>query len=146
MTLFISQQYITDNFGNVSALNLSLTFSSGNGILLVDGLVELEKGYPLDNDAVLEIGEGRRQWRLSSDSFIITSADYSICSSGNTSYWSIPVVFLLNKGPRTIGTRRWVIEVSSIANSNIEVDTFKFTSPTIDVVTNPIEGTLSLIL
>ena len=145
MTLLINSQYITDNLGNVSSLNLNLTFLSGNGILLVDGLVTLEKGYSLDNDAVLEIGGEGRRWRPNSGSFVITSTDYSICSSGNTSYWSIPVVFLLTKGPRTVGTRRWVIEVPSIANLIIEVDTFNFTSPTIDVVTNPIEGTCTII-
>ena len=144
MTLFIRQQYITDNFGNVLSLALNLIFSSGNGILLVDGLVELGKGYSLDNDAVLEIGGEGRQWRPNSGSFVITSADYSICSSGNTSYWSIPVVFLLTEGPRTVGTRRWVIDVSSIAdNDNVsnKVDTFNFTTPTIDVITEPFEGT-----
>ena len=147
MTLFIRQQYITDNFGNVSSLNLSLAFAGEDGTLLLDGLVELEKGYSLDNDAVLEIGGKGQQWRPNSGSFIITSADYSICSSaGNTTYWSIPVVFLLTKGPRTVGTRRWVIEVPSIANLIIEVNTFNFTSPTIDVVTNPIEGTLYVII
>ena len=142
MTLFIRQQYITDNFGNVSSLALNLMSSDGNGKLLVDGLVELGMGYSLDNDAVLEIGGEGRQWRPSTSSFVINSADYSICSSGNTSYWSIPVVFLLTKGPRTVGTRRWVVGVSSIANSITEVDLFNFTSPTIDVVTNPIKGTV----
>ena len=119
-------------------------FSSGNGKLLVDGLVELGKGYSLDNDAVLEIGGEGQQWRPNSGSFVITSADYSLCSSGNTSYWSIPVVFLLTKGLRTVGTRRWVIDVSSIAdNDNVsnKVDTFNFTTPTIDVITEPFEGT-----
>ena len=144
MTLFIRQQYITDNLGNVSSLNLSLVFSSGNGILLVDGLMTLERGYSLDNDAVLEIGREGWQWRPNSGSFVITSADYSICSSGNTSYWSIPVEFLLTKGPRTVGTRRWVVELSSIANSITEVDLFNFTSPRIEVVTNPIEGTCTI--
>ena len=140
MTLFIRQQYITDNLGNVSSLNLTLVFASGNGILLVDGLVTLERGYSIDNDAVLEIGGEGRQWRPNSGSFVITSADYSICSSGNTSYWSIPVVFLLTEGPRTVGTRRWVIDVSSIANSITGADTL--TSIIIDVVTNPIESML----
>ena len=149
MTLFIRQQYITDNFGNVSSLALDFMFSSGNGILLVDGLVTLEKGYPLDNDAVLEIGGEDRQLKSKSSNVIITSADYSTCSSGNTSYWSVPVVFLLTKGPKTFGTRRWVIDVSSIAdNDNVsnKVETFNFTSPTIDVVTEPFEGMLHVVL
>ena len=146
MTLFIGQQYITDNLGNVSTLHVALKFmsSDGNGILLVDGLVELGMGYSLDNDAVLEIGREGRQWRPNSGSFVITNADYSICSSGNTSYWSIPVVFLLTKGPRTVGTRRWAIEVSSIAdNDNVssKVDTFNFTTPIINVITEPFKGT-----
>ena len=147
MTLFIRQQYITDNFGNVSSLALNLMSSDGNGKLLVDGLVELGMGYSLDNDAVLEIGGEGRQWRPSTSSFVINSADYSICSSGNTSYWSIPVVFLLTKGPRTFGTRRWVIEVSSIAdNDNVSNKVETFASPTINVVTEPFEGMLHVVL
>ena len=143
MTLFIRLEYIMELLGNVrsSGFALQFNFNSQQGDLTIEGVL-----ITLDDDAVLEVGAGRRQWRNNASDVnsyvIINSTDYSECSSENTTYLNIPIAFLLSKGPRTVGRRQWEIDLSNLALANLSNEIFPsdFTPTTVNVITYPIES------
>ena len=142
MTLFIRLEYIMELLGNVGSSGFALQFKFNSlGYLTIEGVL-----ITLDNDAVLEVGAGRRQWRNNASDVnsyvIITSTDYSECSSENTTYLNIPIAFLLSKGPRTVGKRQWEIDLSNLALANFSNEIFpsNFTPTTVNVITHPIES------
>ena len=145
MTLFIRLNYIMELLGSVGSSGFALQFDffSLLGFLMIEGVLN---PFRLDDDAVLEVGTGRRQWRHNTSNLnnyvIINSTDYSECSSENMTYLSIPVAFLLSKGPRTVGKRQWDINLRSIALANFSNEVFlsSFTRTIVNVITHPIES------
>ena len=144
MALFIRLEYIIELLGSVGSSGFALRF---NFILL--GSLTIEDAldsFELDDDAVLQVGIGRRQWRNNASNLnnyvIIDSTDYSECLSGNMTYLIIPVAFLLSKGPRTVGRRQWNIDLRSLALANFSNEVFllSFTPTIVNVITHPIES------
>ena len=131
LTLFIAKQFFIENCGNKTSISLNFFFIE-RGILATDGMV-----FPIDDDGALGIGSNRRLWiPQMMNEVTINSTEYSECMSGNTSYFSIPVAFLLLKGPRVIGARRWDIDLLTICS--MDVDSFNKTFVT--VIADPVEG------
>ena len=145
ITLFIRLDYIIELLGNVEYSGFALQFYFNSlGSLAIEGAVG---SFRLDNDAVLEVGIGHRQWRhdtsnMNNNYVIINSTDYSECSSENMTYLNIPVAFLLSKGPRTVGRRQWDIDLMSLALPNLsnEISPSNFTPTIVNVITHPIES------
>ena len=144
MTLFIRLDYIMELLGGVESSGFALQFYFNSlGSLTIEGALG---SFRLDNDAVLEVGTGRRQWRHDTSNInnyvIINSTDYSECSSENITYLNIPIAFSLSKGPRTVGRRQWDIDLRSLALANLSNENFpsNFTSTIVNVITHPIES------
>ena len=144
MTLFIRLEYIMGHLGNVISSGFALQFYFNSlGFLTIEGTLG---SFRLDNDAVLEVGIGRRQWRHDISNLnnyvIINSTDYIECLSENMTYLNIPIAFLLSKGPRTIGRRQWDIDLRSLALVNLSNEIFPsdFTPTIVNVITHPIES------
>ena len=142
MTLFIRLDYIIELLGSVGTSGFALQFYFNSlGSLTIEGALG---SFRLDNDAVLEVGIGRRQWRhnMNNNYVIINSTDYSECSSENMTYLNIPIAFLLSKGPRTVGRRQWDIDLRNLALPNLsnEISPSNFTPTIVNVITYPIES------
>ena len=144
MTLFIWLDYITELLGSVGSSGFALQFYFNSlGSLTIEGALG---SFRLDDDAVLEVGTGRRQWRhdtsIINNYVIINSTDYNECSSENMTYLNIPIAFTLSKGPRTVGRRQWDIDLRSLALPNLSNENFpsNFTPTIVNVITHPIES------
>ena len=144
MTLFIRLDYIKGLLGSFESSGFALQFFFNSlGSLTIEGSLG---SFRLDNDAVLEVGTGRRQWRHDTSNInnyiIINNTDYSECSSENITYLNIPIAFLLSKGPRTVGRRQWDIDLRSLAlpNYSNEISPSNFTPAIVNVITHPIES------
>ena len=145
MALFIRLEYIIELLGSVGSSGFVLRFYFINllGSLTIEGALG---SFDLDDDAVLQVGTGRRQWRNNASNLnnyvIIDSTDYSECLSENITYLNIPVAFLLSKGPRTVGRRQWDIDLISLALANFSNEVFllSFTPTVVNVITHPIES------
>ena len=142
MTLFIRLKYIMELLGSVGTSGFALQFFFNSlGSLTIEGA-----SFRLDNDAVLEVGIGRRQWRHDTSNMnnyvIINNTDYSECSSENMTYLNILIAFKLSKGPRTVGRRQWDIDLRSLALPNLsnEISPSNFTPTIVNVITYPIES------
>ena len=145
MVLFIRMEYVIELLGSVgsSGFGLQFYFINSLGSLTIEGVSD---PFTLDDDALLEVGTGRRQWRHDTSNFnnyvVINSTDYSECSSENMTYLNIPIAFSLIKGPRTVGRRQWDIDLRSLALPNLSNEVFlpNFTPTIVDVITHPIES------
>ena len=126
-----------------SGFALQFNFINLLGSLTIEGALS---SIRLDDDAVLEVGTGRQQWRHNTSNMnnyvIINSTDYSECLSENMTYLNIPIAFLLSKGPRTVGKRQWEIGLSNLALANFSNEVFpsSFIPTTVNVITHPIES------
>ena len=136
LTLFIRENFFTDNFGNATSISLNFTFIEPGESLVIDGIM-----FRIDGDGALGIGSEQRLWTPQmTNGVTINSTEYSKCMSGNTSYFSIQVTFLLQKGPRLIGTRRWVIDLLRIGTGVMSMEVELFNLTVVTVVAKPIEG------
>ena len=135
LTLFIRKQFLTGNFGNKTLISLNFFFIE-RGFLVTDGML-----FPIDDDGALGIGSNHQLWTPEMmNEVTINSTEYSECMSGNTSYLSIPMAFLLLKGPRVVGTRRWVIDLSRIGSGGMSMEVEFFNVTVVTVIANPVGG------
>ena len=140
LILFIRKDFFTENFGNKTSISLNFFFIA-RAHLAIDG-VEME--FPIDDDGALGIGTQRRIWTHQMMAEVtINSTEYTECISEDTVYLSIPVVFLLQKGPRVVGRRRWRINLVTIGSDEMTMnvaDFAHFNATVVTVVARPVQS------
>ena len=139
LTLFIRKDFFTEKFGNRTSIGLNFLFIE-RGYLAIDGV---EWDFPIDDDGTLGIGTQHRIWTQQIMAEVtINSTEYEECISEDTVYLSIPVVFLLQKGPRVVGRRRWHIDLLTISSGEMTMDVAHFNTTVVTVVAKPVQSKL----
>ena len=139
LTLLIRKDFFTENFGNKTSISLNFFFIE-RGYLAIDGV---DSVFPIDDDGTLGIGTQHRIWTHQMMAEVtINSTEYEECISEDTVYLSIPVVFLLQKGPRVVGRRRWRIDLLTISSGEMTMDVAHFNTAVVTVVAKPVQSKL----
>ena len=135
LTLLIQKDFFTENFGNKTSISLNFFYDVG-GYLAID---DAEGVFPIDDDGALGVGTQRRLWTHQMTTVTINSTEYTECISEDTVYLSVPVVFLLQKGPRVVGRRRWEIDLKTIASGEMTME-INFNRIVVTVVAKPVQS------